>query len=123
MTTAVQKRTAVAAAIDAATTGWSVYASPPETVTAPAAVIAPRTPYRQYGTFRDGSEAVNLRVTLLVPRSLGISALDVLDPALDTVLAALDGVTNLTFAEVPSVNLTTAAGVDYVAADIDITVL
>lgn len=121
--TAQQKRQLVATLIDDATTGWSVYASPPETVTAPAVVVGPRPPYRQYGTFAGGSELVNLAVTLLVPRSLGMSALDVLDPAIDTVLGALDGVANLTFAEVPTVTMEAAAGVDYVTARIDITVM
>lgn len=123
MTTAAQKRTAVAAAIATATTDWAVYEAPPETVTGPAVVIGPRSPYRQYGTFRGGSEIVNLGVTLLVPRSLGASALDVLDPALDTVLAALDTVANVTFAEVVDVAMASAAGVDYVTARIDITVM
>ena len=121
MTTAKAKRAALKTAIAAAMpSGWAVYSSPPETVTAPAVVIGPRSPYRQWGSF--GTEDVNVQLTVLVPRALGADALDNVDDALDTVLGAIDTVANAMPMEVTTVGLSQAAGVDYVTAVLDVTV-
>lgn len=119
---AKSKRAALALAlVEALPDGWTVYASPPETVTAPSVVIGPRAPYREWGTF--GTEDVNLQLSLLVPRALGASALDVLDEVLDTVLEAVDSVDNaMPMATALGLTQTSAAGVEYLTAAIDVTV-
>jgi hypothetical protein len=122
MTSAKDKRTAVAAALTTALgTGWNVHASPPENVVAPAAVVGPRSPYREWGTF--GTEDVNLQITLFVPRALGAATLDTLDTALDTVLEALDAVPNAMVDGAATVGeAKSQSGVDYLAATIELTV-
>lgn len=122
MTTAKAKREAVAAAITTALgSGWNVHAAPPENVLAPAAVVGPRSPYRDWGTF--GTEDVNLQITFFVQRAIGAAALDMLDTALDTVLEALDAVPNAMVDGAATVGeAKSQSGADYLAATIELTV-
>lgn len=117
-----ERREAVA---DAARTvlpsGFSVYASPPEIVTFPAVVVAPRAPYRELLTFT--RESVRIAVLVIVPRAAGPDALDLVDATLDLVKPAVASVEAVTeVGDVSSVVLASYGGTDCIVASIDLTV-
>jgi hypothetical protein len=100
---------------------WTVYASPPEVITAPAVVLAPRTPYRVAGTVCN--EELKLTATLLVQRAAGPAALDFLDDACTAARTAIHASSVVSWVE--AINdigiMQEAGGVDYLAAVINVT--
>jgi hypothetical protein len=123
-TNARGKREAVAALIvDALPDSWSVYASPPDVITMPAVVIAPRNPYRE--TFTWEVEAVHLSVNVIVPRAAGLTALDVIDEAMDVLVRGSEpilDVPSVVEAVISGVTQATNGGAECVVGTIDITV-
>jgi hypothetical protein len=110
--------TAVRMALPAA---WNVYASPPDVLLLPAVVVAPRSPYRELFTFTESS--VHLAVQVIVSRSGGPAALDVIDAALDVILTALHDVENVTaVGDVAGVALAVHNGTDALVGSVDLTV-
>lgn len=123
MSTAKEKREALATLIRATlSTSWTVYAAPPESVTTPAVVIAPRSPYRAPETFT--TEAVGLAIQVIVPRISGPDGLDALDAALDLLIRGTEPVVGVvTAVEVSSVSQATANGADVLVATINVTMV
>lgn len=101
--------------------GWTVYPHPVEQISAPAAVVAPRSPYRERTTHR--VESVNLTVALLLNRPSDADAVDTLDVLLDVVRAALESDARImvpSIAELgPMVNI---GGVDHISGRLEATV-
>jgi hypothetical protein len=100
---------------------WTVYASWPEVVAAPAAVIRPRPPYREREAHK--GERVNLTVLLMLPRPSDDEAFDSVDAWLDIVRADLELVDGV---EVPAIGdiapLQSAGGVEHLAGALDVTI-
>ena len=67
---------------------WTTYPHPVEQVAAPAAVVAPRSPYRERLT--NQTELVNLQVALLLVRASDTSQIDELDWRIDQVQETLE---------------------------------
>jgi hypothetical protein len=115
---AVEARRAIVGAL-AAEFGESavVYSAPPETVTAPALVVAPRTPYRNPSTFCQYE--LNLRIVALVQR--GVGGLDGLDDMMDRVLIAVNTLDSVMWTAVGDIGTTQDVGsIEYLTASIDI---
>lgn len=118
MTTA-EARWLLADTLTQALPGWSVYAEPPATLTAPAVVLTAGDPYRESAAYR----IVDVRLRLVVLLSEGSDRpLDMLDAAIDDVtIAAL----SLPFVAVDRVGqvgqVQEVGGVGYLAATIDAT--
>jgi hypothetical protein len=118
---ATHDRAAVASALAAAAglDGWRVYAEPPETLTGPrCVVVAPRSPYITWGTY--GTADVHLAVSVLVLRAKG-PTMDMIEAGLDGVRDALIALEGVMPGDVSELGLVTeAAGVQYVAATMDV---
>ena len=67
--------------------GWTVYATPPETLSAPAVVLGPGDPYLLASSFC--AFTLQLEATVLVSRAAGEDGADALDEAIGIVCAAL----------------------------------
>ncbi len=102
--------------------GWTTYAAPPEGITAPAVVLAPRQPYRRASTFC--SEEVLLSVIVILQRNASVEGLDMLDDLLTTVIGAIDASSVMaTWAEVTDLGpVQESGGIDYMTATINVTV-
>jgi len=118
MTTAKQKRAAVATAMRTALPTWTVYASPPTVPVVPSLVIAPGSPYREYATFTH--EAVRLRLQIIVQPSP--TAMDAIDDALDAVMAGLHSVTDMVKLSGSGVTVALSSGGDVLVATVETTV-
>ena len=77
--------------------GWTVYPGPPEVVSLPAAVVVPRTPYRQPANLGGCEWRYGLQVTLLEARSAGTAGVDELDLMAETVRTALFAIPSLAY--------------------------
>ena len=98
---------------------WAVYTAPPAQVAAPAVVIAPRAPYRRRVDYR--REEVRLQLTVLLPHVTGKDGLELLDNALQSVLAAVEQLDMVTWESVDSVGPTVeVGGLTYLAATIGV---
>ena len=124
MTRTADVRRELAAILEAALPGWSIYPEPPAGVVAPAVAVAPGEPYRTTTAYR--MEEVQLR--LLVLLSAGATgALDLLDDAIELVLLALmsqptNAATPLAVRQVGSVGLIQdIGGVQLLSATVDVT--
>ena len=118
MTTAQQKRAAVATAMRTALPTWTVYESPPSVPVTPSLVIAPGNPYREYATFT--REAVRLSLRIVVQPSP--TAMDAIDAALDAVMAGLHSVTDMVALEGTGVAVALSSGGDVLVATVETTV-
>ena len=100
---------------------WTVYEHPVEQIAAPAAVVAPRSPYRERLT--NQTELVNLQVALLLVRASDTSQIDELDWRMDQVQETLEldaRIQTVVIAELgPAVNI---GGTDHITGRLDITV-
>jgi len=109
----------LAAALAAALPGWSVYAEPPATVHAPALGFGPGDPYRQPQGYR--LDDVKLRLVLLLSEGTD-KPLDLLDAALDDVLAILRTQPTCAVDRVAEVGrVREVGGVGYLGAVVDVT--
>ena len=99
---------------------WAVYAAPPEAINGPSIVIAPRVPYRRRSDYC--AQEVQLRVTLLVPRTTGAAGLDLLDTACDTwVSNVADYYADVTWESVDEIGTTVEVGaIEYITAGINV---
>lgn len=100
---AITKREAIATAMRTTFAdlpgAWTVYASPRDIKSLPAAVLSPREPYREPITFLvdpstgEVNERMSLTVNMVIRRAAGNEALDLFDEACERVKAALRAVT------------------------------
>lgn len=88
--------------------GFTIYPSPPETLSSPSVVIGPGRPYQYPGTL--GYDLIGLRLTITVPRMAGMDALDTLDDTLDAIQAAVQADPNWSWAEVQAAGETIEIG-------------
>jgi len=102
--------------------GWTVYPSPPEGVTAPAVVLAPRSPYRVKSTVCN--EEVRLALTVLIQRNASVDGLNVLDDTATIIRSAIHSSTVMAVVdEVSDIGIIQeVGGVEYLAALINVTV-
>lgn len=109
--TALEARQSLANAL-AGIEGLTAYPEPPETVRSPAAIVGPGAPYREPSTIC--REAMELILTVAVPRSAG---LDQLDALLDQTLAATQALPWLTWVNVEQVGIgLSVGGTEHIAA-------
>lgn len=98
--------------------GWSVYATPPEGITAPAVTIAPRQPYLTQNTYCQLE--CRLAIVVAIQRNASTVGLDQMDDIIGTLRAAMppgfvvDDVTDLGPVQ-------EAGGVDYLTSTINVT--
>jgi hypothetical protein len=102
--------------------GWTVHASPPETVQARSLVIAPRSPYRVRGTVCQ--EEVKLELTVLVARGASQAGMDLLDDTCTVIRSATDSASAVV-AFVDSISdiglVQEVGGAEYLAAKLQVT--
>lgn len=70
-------------------TGWTVYDTPPEGLTAPCAVLTPRDPYRVASNVC--AEEVRLACLLVAARAGSVAAVNILDDMATDVRTAING--------------------------------
>ncbi len=118
-----EARYALAASIEAVLPdGWTTYAAPPEGITAPAVVLAPRQPYRRASTFCD--EEVRISVLIIIQRNASVDGLDAMDDLITTVIRAINASSVMaTWEEVTDLGpVQESGGVDYLTSTINVTV-
>lgn len=118
MTSTTQEaRESLAEAI-AASTGWLVFAAPPDVVASPCVVVGPREPYVTRLTARQWE--LGLRLTLMVPAAAGSeAALAALEAAIDALRPDVLALPNVTWTQVGNVGPVSDGDVKYIAATID----
>lgn len=101
---------------------WNVYPYVPDSVTAPAAAVVPRQPYREIASHC--IEAVHLTIVLMLGRAADpIVTQDQLDIDLDNLRDALESDARIMTDSVAALGVTTnVGGTDYMTARLDITV-
>lgn len=119
MSTKTARESIVTAAQAVLPDGWTVYSQPPETVAAPALVVGPRDPYIVRLTARQWD--LQLRLSLMVPRSAGAIALDLIDDAIDLLRPAVLALPYVAWQTVGGLGVVTEGDVKYLLAVVDIT--
>ena len=106
-------------AADAGLAEWTVHPEPPENLARGLnLVVSPRDPYQAYSTY--GHVETMVSATLLVPRAHG-PAMDVIDPALIALRAALGSLRGATIGDTRTGIIDEVGGLEFVAAMVDIT--
>lgn len=125
MTSAALTREAVATAIRGIVPDkWTVYSWPHTIESLPCVIVEPRSPYQERGAFR--GRDLNLRLTILHQVAVGEHGGAIVDALLDTLLPALDGLSDqgIAWQQVSSVgDASERAGVTAVGASIDLSAL
>lgn len=121
MTPAEVRHALADTARDVLPASWTAYAGPPEAVAFPAAVVVPRAPWVAPSRFCDGE--LSAGVSLLVPRTAGPDALDILDAWAEPVRKAIQDLQGVIWEGTDMGPMIAPGGVEAYGATINVRVM
>jgi hypothetical protein len=113
-----ERETLKTALTSALPSGWVVYSGPPESMSVPCVVIAPRSPYRLRLT--GTKDEVNLTTLIVIKKGEG--SLNKIDDTIDVIIPALYSANCKVDDAVEVVATIEANGVEYLTASIDFSI-